>query len=654
MRRFLSLAARAGAGLSLFTAAAVALDPPTRASAHGLARFARAGYTAAACALDARFAAVGELPAGSPAAAAAQAALDARCAARVLSLCAALGGVYVKLAQFSSAHPAMRPSLSAPLSALQDRAPPRPLRELEALFREELGGAAPVFAAVEPVAIAAASIAQVHRAWLRDGTPVCVKVQYPELKVTAAADLAALRALFFVAAWAYEDLRYLVEMLPEFEATMRAELSFKQEARNAARVRDMAARDPRFHVPRVHGALSTDRLLVQEFIEGETLAAALRPGGLLEGAPAAEKRALAAAVTDFFAQQLFVDGFVHCDPHPGNVMVRRAAGGGFTLSFIDWGMVRRLSPRFRRLHCDLWVALLSRDARATAAATAALGLQKGDEDALSLMLTFRRAAGRGALGAALSPEDVAAMRADYAHVTPADFQAFALRLPRDLLFVMRTAALVRGVNKQLGGSSKERFVSWGAGALRGARLTREVGPLREAAAAAAAAGGGAEVEAPPHAAAAGGAPPPAAGGLRAAAAALLAAVRAAVAPAAAAGEEAAPPPTPAPGGLLAPPAAGGGFTRPQAPGEGGWATESECLRAAPPPASLGALLRKLWEWLRGDAEELALRVLLWALDAGAALRAGGPPPPPAGAEPASAGNAQGGNRRRSRFLGEMG
>ena len=467
MRRF---AARAALASSLLGAAALTFDPPSRTAARGLGRFARAAFTAAACALDTRVSS--KAGADSPAA---QAELDARNAARVLSLCSALGGVYVKLAQFSSAHPALRPSLAAPLSALQDRAPPRPLAALEGLLREELRGAPldSVFAAVEPTAIAAASIAQVHRAWLRDGTAVALKIQYPELRASAAADLASLRALFSVAAWLYEDLHYLLEMLPEFEATMRAELSFTQEARNAERVRAMAAGDPRFHVPAMHAALSTDRLLVQDFVEGETLARALREGGLLDGAPAHVKRALAATVTDFFAQQLFVDGFVHCDPHPGNIMLRRRpGGGGFDMFFIDWGMVRRLSPRFRRAHCDLWAALLSRDARATSAATAALGLHEGDADALSLMLTFRRAAGGGALGSALTTEQIEAMRADYKHVTAADFQAFALRLPRDLFFVMRTAALVRGVNKQLGGSSRERFVSWGAGALRGARLSR--------------------------------------------------------------------------------------------------------------------------------------------------------------------------------------
>jgi aarF domain-containing kinase len=635
MRRFVSLAGRATAAASLVVGAAVAFDPTSRSAVFGLGRFARASYTAAACALDTRLSRVDDQP--SPAArAAAQAALDGRCASRVLSLCGALGGVYVKLAQFTSAHPALRPSLSAPLSALQDRAPPRPLAALESLLREELCGASldAVFAAVEPAAVAAASIAQVHRAWLRDGTPVALKLQYPELRASASADLAALRALFSVAALLYDDLRYLLEMLPEFEASMRAELSFLQEARNAERMRAMAAGDARFHVPAVYGALSTDRVLVQEWVEGETLAAALRAGGALERAPAGEKRRLAAAVTDFFAQQLFVDGFVHCDPHPGNIMVARRPDGALGLSFIDWGMVRRLTPAFRRAHSELWVALLSRDARGRAAAMDALGLRSADADALSLMLTFRRAEGGGALGSALTPAQIAAMREDYKDITPADFQAFALRLPRDIFFVLRTAALVRGVNKSLGGSSRERFVSWGAGALRGARLSRTAGPLRGAAATAAAAGAGAEVEAPAGAAPVRDVAPRSAS---AAAAALAGALLAAVA--AGGGPAAQPPPARAGGGS-------GGLAQPQAPGESGWATESECVRAsAPPPSSLYGAAARLWEGL----EVLLFRFFLWALDWRAEL--GAPAALPAAADAAAAGGQKG---RRSKFSGEMG
>jgi aarF domain-containing kinase len=638
MRRFLSVAARATAGASLVAAAAVSVDPSSRAAAVGLWRFFRAGATALACAVDSR---VTDVPALPPAAAGpAQAALDARCAARVLSLCGALGGVYVKLTQFTSAHPALRPSLSAPLSVLQDRAPPRPLSELEGLLREELRGA-PVFAAVEPVAIAAASIAQVHRAWLRDGTPVAVKVQYPELRATAAADLAALRALFSVAAFFYEDLRYLIEMLPEFEQTMRAELSFGQEARNAERVRAMTERDPRYHVPKVYTTLSTDRVLVQEFVSGQTLAAALRDGGLLAAAPAAAKRALAATVADFFAQALFVDGFVHCDPHPGNIMVTACPDGNFQLTFIDWGMVRRLTPHFRRAHCALWTALLAQDKPATKAAMTTLGLREGDADALSLMLTFRRAEGGSVLGAALTAEQLNAMREDYKDVTPADFQAFALRLPRDIFFVLRTAALVRGVNKQLGGTSRERFLSWGAGALRGAQLSRAVGPLREAANAARA-GGGVEMEAPAVAPLP--TPPPAMGGSHsaaAAAAALLGALRAVAA---------APPAADASGGgggLLQQPR-GGILTKPQAPGEGGWATESECLRERPPAASLASL----WAWIFGDAEVFCFGLLLWAFDLFAATKKR---VAPATAVPAGeAGAATPQSPRRSKLMGEMG
>lgn len=134
-------------------------------------------------------------------------------------------------------------------------------------------------------------------------------------------------------------------------------------------------------------------------------------------------------------------GSVHCDPHPGNLLARPMAGGrngDAQLVLLDHGMYRELQPAFRREYSRLWVSLLTRDHESGRRAAAALGVRSDDYDALSLLLTFRSSTSARALGVELSAHERAALRQRYAGVTVADLNAFLERLPRDMLFVMRT------------------------------------------------------------------------------------------------------------------------------------------------------------------------------------------------------------------------
>jgi aarF domain-containing kinase len=409
-------------------------------------------------------------------------ALDLRQATRLLNLASLNGFLFQKLGQYASAHPNTPPTYRAVLSQLQDRMPPRAGVDVVRVIEEDLGcdfSASP-FATIEPQPIACASIAQVHRATLKDGTPVAVKVQHAELSRIAAADIAMMDFLFLGLHHLYPELEYMRVSWPLWRRTLLQELDFATEAQNGLRVARHFEKDARIHIPAIHAHATTQRLLTMEWVEGRTLREVL----LAPPASPAEahaRLALASAVSDFFSQQVLLHGFVHCDPHPANLMVNERG----QLVVVDHGMYRQLTPAFRRAFCALWLALLVQDVAAAAAAVAALGLLEGDAEALSQILLFRSARGGATggggsgsgsssstrLGAEKTKEQWAALRKEWEWVTPADVNAFAMRLPSDFSFCMRTIALARGLGGALGGTARDRLASWGHGALAGQRLT---------------------------------------------------------------------------------------------------------------------------------------------------------------------------------------
>ena len=258
-----SLAAATAASALAFTLA----SPPRR---EGLTRFSRAAGNGALCALDYRFSVdpVSDAHGStSPQYAAARRLTDTRCAERLLHVARLHGGAYAKLAQYlSTMNHVLSPEWTGTLAAMQQDARHRPWAEMAPVVVEERGRPwTEVFASVDPTPIAAASIAQVHRAVLVSGERVALKLQYPDLRRTALADMAAL-ALFFRLLAVVSPSLDLTWMYPEFLASLTAETNFLQEASNTTRAAAMLRDDPRVRVPRVHSALSSERMLVLEWV----------------------------------------------------------------------------------------------------------------------------------------------------------------------------------------------------------------------------------------------------------------------------------------------------------------------------------------------------------------------------------------------------
>lgn len=246
-------------------------------------------------------------------------ALHYRTARRLLLLAAAQGGAYVKAAQHiaSIGHgfPAVYKDI---LSLMQDRAPALALPAVRATVRAEFSGREleTLFREFDPAPVAAASLAQVHRAVTHDGQEVAVKVQYPYLRGVTEADVATMalavrlvhrRFPKFEGEW----------MVREFAQNLRRELDFVSEAASSERIAALFGDRDDIYIPAVRWDLTTPRVLVTEFIHGCRIADAdaLRAWGL-------QPQQVMDSFVRAFAEMIFSFGFVHCDPHPGNVLVR--------------------------------------------------------------------------------------------------------------------------------------------------------------------------------------------------------------------------------------------------------------------------------------------------------------------------------------------
>ena len=243
-------------------------------------------------------------------------------------------GVFMKVGQIVSfAHDALPEQAKAQLQGLQKDAPPMAFPLVRGVIEAELGGdLATRFRDVEERPLAAASIGQVHRATLRDGTDVVVKVQYPGVDKAIEGDLAALDRLAPMVGMLNPSLDAKA-VLGELRARIVDELDYRREARNQALFRHLWDGHPLIRVPRVFPEHTTKRVLVTEHVRGFGFY------DFLKVADAREKRIASATIADFVFDSMFCHLVYNGDPHPGNYLFHEDGG----VTFIDFGCVKRFT-----------------------------------------------------------------------------------------------------------------------------------------------------------------------------------------------------------------------------------------------------------------------------------------------------------------------
>jgi len=276
-------------------------------------------------------------------------ALRGRCTAAVMER---LGATFIKLGQILSTRPdLLGPGYTGELSRLQDAVPPAPFATVEAVLASEL--TEEHWARLEwidPEPLAAASVAQVHRATLDTGEAVALKVQRPEAASQIERDLAILGALAGLADRVPSvHLLSLPGAVARFGEALSGQLDFRLEAANNRRFAASFAALPGVGVPRLFPDLCTRRVLGMELIEG--VKATDREHVL------GDRKALARVGGEAILKMVFLDGFVHADLHPGNIIL--ADDGRLVL--IDLGMVTEIAPDLQRVWAETFIALSQGD-----------------------------------------------------------------------------------------------------------------------------------------------------------------------------------------------------------------------------------------------------------------------------------------------------
>ena len=366
---------------------------------------------------------------------------DTAAGQRLADALGSLRGLYTKLGQHLATRvDALSDEFRAPLDALHQSAPPVPFPVIRGELERGLGSAR-LFAWIDPEPLGTASIAQVHRARLRSGADVAVKVRHPELSPAGLErDLARLRrALPLLRPWlSPRDGRALLQ---ELGRALVRELDFELEGRTAEQIATAFASDSRVLVPRVHWEVTSTSVLTLDYVPRVRLddPAALAARGV-------SPEACLAIVVDAYGRQVFGDGLFHADPHVGNLYLLDDPDRPPRVLFLDFGLAERLAPEVREELRRGLQALLRRDVDSLLA-----GLSR-----LQAVIPGREREARAALESALAAGASNALGAGVAAIQSLKQlgkqlvrESRAFRIPRDLLLWARTLAYVYNLGERI-------------------------------------------------------------------------------------------------------------------------------------------------------------------------------------------------------------
>ncbi|KAF7717219.1 ABC1 family protein [Penicillium ucsense] len=445
------------------------------------------------------------------------AAVHARNAERLSDLLRANGGLYLKMGQAIAMQSAiLPPEFQAMFSRMFDDAPQNEWNEVEKTIREDFGKSPeevfgvsftgePGKGVMERRARASASVAQVHWARLQDGREVAIKIQKHEIEQQLVWDLWAFKAVTWIYSKMFDIPFY--SLVPYISERLSLETDFENEATNSETMARLVAAEPRLrdrvYIPKVYRDLTSRRVMTAEWVEGVRLwdkESITRPwrGGWRQGSPGCQGTPLdpprgmtptqdvrqgqaaklkperthwkgpnqrgglgvslkdvMTTMVDLFSAQMFLFGWVHCDPHPGNIFIRRKPSGKPELVLIDHGLYIHMEPSFRHEYARFWKALLTFDNKTLGEIAKGWGVNNADIFASATLLRPYRG---GDLSTQRGIEGLSKRERAERHYEMQQAARKAIReilgdenkWPRELIFIGRNLRIVQGNNQFLG------------------------------------------------------------------------------------------------------------------------------------------------------------------------------------------------------------
>ena len=371
------------------------------------------------------------------------AAIHQRNADQIFDTAVAMRGMLVKMCQVVGTRSDMfPPQYVKTLSQCHDRLPPRDFATIKRVVEEDFGRPLDaVFSEFSPIAIAAASLAQVHRARLVGGGEVAVKVQYPDIDHIIRTDLTASRRVAAIYQRFDSNPLDFLPLLDELQRHLKMELDFRREAQSADRVRGFFADDPTVRIPKILHEHCTRRVITMEFVEGVKVND--RDG--LERADI-DYSDLMTRLMRIFNRMILAHGFFHADPHPGNILVNRGPRGKATFTLLDFGLAKELPEGFGLGIFELMFSMMTFNESAMLRAFRELGFETKTGDESTLLAIARRMIARS---------DTGAFQGEFTEdMTDEMFEAIrenpVVKVPIDFVLVARAFALLSGIAHTLG------------------------------------------------------------------------------------------------------------------------------------------------------------------------------------------------------------
>jgi aarF domain-containing kinase len=367
-----------------------------------------------------------------------------RVSKRILNCCKSNGGLYIKFGQQIATVPVLPKEFYANLKELYDQAPVVDIALVNEIFKQDFGREpVEIFSYFNPIPVQSASIAQVHQAVLKNGDCVAVKVQKPAIKHQIHFDLMNYRFLMFAVEKIFDlPVSWTVDYISKH---IKQEVDFVSEARNGElclqHLNEISEFRDKVTVPRIYHDLTSANVLTTEWIEGVSL---IEKKSLVENGFNIPN--LMQTIVQVFSDQLFRTGFVHCDPHVGNILVRKL-NGKEQVVLIDHGLYVQCAPEFTQQYAKFWNSLFAMDTKTTTEIATAWGFP---DPALFATATLQRPWKPGnAMDAVPTLQDMYESQVQ-AKAKVKEFLQESDRMPKELILVGRNLNCVRANNKNLG------------------------------------------------------------------------------------------------------------------------------------------------------------------------------------------------------------